>query len=49
MQRCVVLWNPDWHVLECQRREGTTDLSGAMAGAIEGLASEGWQLEGSVE
>ena len=34
--RYVVLWDLHWHVLECQRLEPATDLSGAMATAISG-------------
>jgi hypothetical protein len=44
--RYVVLWDLHWHVLECQRLEPATDLSGAMATAIERLARNGWRAEG---
>jgi hypothetical protein len=47
--RYVVVWDLHWHVLECQRLEHATDLSSAMAAAIERLQGEGWQAEGSVE
>jgi hypothetical protein len=48
--RYVVLWDDlHWHVLDCRRLEPATDLSGAMASAIERLEAEGWQAEGSTE
>jgi hypothetical protein len=33
--RYAVLWDLHWRVLECQRLEPATDVSGAMATAIE--------------
>ena len=45
----VVVWDLQWHVLDCQRLEPAADLSGAMAAAIERLEGEGWQAEGSAE
>jgi hypothetical protein len=47
--RYVVLWDLQWHVIDCQRLEPAADLSLAMAAAIERLEGEGWQPEGSVE
>jgi hypothetical protein len=47
--RYVVLWDLHWHVLDCQRLEPATDLSFAMATAIERLKADGWQPEGSAE
>lgn len=47
--RYVVVWDMHWHVLDCQRLEPAENLSGAMAAAIERLASEGWQAEGTPE
>jgi len=41
----VVLWDLQWHVLECERLEPAADLSGAMAAAMDRLAGEGWQAE----
>jgi hypothetical protein len=47
--RYIALWDLHWHVLECQRLEPATDLSGAMTTAVERLEAEGWHAEGSVE
>jgi hypothetical protein len=47
--RYVVVWDMHWHVIECQRLEPATNLSVAMAAAIERLEGEGWQAEGSAE
>jgi hypothetical protein len=45
----LVMWDLHWHVLERQRLEPATDLSDAMAAAIERLAGEGWQAEATPE
>jgi hypothetical protein len=45
----VVLWDLQWHVLECQRLEPATDLSGAMAATIARLEGDGWQAEATLE
>jgi hypothetical protein len=45
----VVVWDLQWHVLECQRLEPAADLSGAMEATIERFEGEGWQAEGSAE
>jgi hypothetical protein len=47
--RYIVLWDPHWHVLECQRQEPAADLSGAMAATLDRLAGEGWQAEATPE
>jgi hypothetical protein len=47
--RYVVLWDLHWHVLDCQRLEPGTDLSVAMAAAIERLEGAGWQAEATPE
>ena len=47
--RYVVVWDLHWHVLECQRLEAATDLSGAMMAAIDRLEGEGWQAEATPE
>lgn len=47
--RYVVVWDLQWHVLECQRLEPAVDLSGAMAATIDRLASEGWEAEAAPE
>jgi hypothetical protein len=47
--RYLVIWDLQWHVLDCQRLEPATDLSGAMAATIERLAGEGWQAEGTAK
>jgi hypothetical protein len=47
--RYVVLWDLHWHVLDCQRLEPATDLSTAMAAAIDRLASDGWEAEATPE
>jgi hypothetical protein len=45
--RYVVLFDLQWKILECQRLEPGTDLSRAMATAINKVSSEGWIVEGS--
>jgi hypothetical protein len=47
--RFVVVWNLQWHVIECQRLEPAADLSSAMAATIERLEGEGWRAEGTAE
>jgi hypothetical protein len=47
--RYVVLWDLHWHVLDCQRLEPATDLSGAMAATIDRLAGDGWGAEATPE
>jgi hypothetical protein len=39
LRRYVVLWDLQWHALACQRLEPATDLSGAMAAAIDRFAN----------
>ena len=43
--RYVVLWDLQWQVIDCQRLEPATDLSGAMAASIELLEDDGWRAE----
>jgi len=47
--RYLVLWGLQWQVLDREYLEPGADLSGAMAAAIDRLASEGWQAEGGAE
>jgi hypothetical protein len=47
--RYVVVWDPHWRILECQRLEPAADLSGGMAAAIERLARDGWEAEATPE
>jgi hypothetical protein len=47
--RYVVLWDLHWNMIDCQRMEPATDLSGAMAAVIERLEGEGWQAETAPE
>jgi hypothetical protein len=47
--RFVVLWDLQWHVIECQRLESAVDLSRAMAATIQRLNGEGWRAEGTAE
>jgi hypothetical protein len=47
--RYVVVWDLQWHILECQRLGSAADLSGAMVATIERLAGEGWQAESGAE
>jgi hypothetical protein len=47
--RYIVLWDLQWHVLECERLEPAANLSGEMAATIERLKGEGWQAEGSAK
>lgn len=46
--RYLVIWDLQWHVLDCQHLEPATDLSGAMAATIERLAGEGWPAKSPV-
>ncbi len=45
--RYIVVFGQQRDIIECQCLEPATDLSGAMAVAIDRLASEGWQAEGT--
>ena len=47
--RYVVLYDMQHQVIEVQRLEPATDLSGAMAATIERLAADGWQAESSAK
>jgi hypothetical protein len=47
--RYIALWDLQWQVIDCRRLEPATDLSTAMTAAIERLAAEGWDTEGSAE
>lgn len=47
--RYVVVWDLQWSVVGCQIIEPAADLTGAMTVAIEQLASEGWEAEGTPE
>jgi len=43
--RYCVIFDLQWHIIECQRLEPSTDVRNAMTSAIERLTSEGWQPE----
>jgi hypothetical protein len=45
----IVLKYMQHQAIEVQRLEPVTDLSGAMAAAIERVATDGWQAEGSAD
>jgi hypothetical protein len=47
--RYVVVWDLQWQIIDCRSLEASSDLSAAMATAIERLAGEGWNAEGSIE
>jgi hypothetical protein len=47
--RYIVVWGLQWQILECQRLEPATDLSGAMAATIARHQADGWQAEGTPE
>jgi hypothetical protein len=47
--RYVVVWDLQWQMIDCQRLEPATDLSGAMAAAIELLEDHGWHAEATPE
>jgi hypothetical protein len=47
--RYIVLWDLQWHVIDCQRLVPAADLSGAMAAAIARLEGVGWQAEATPE
>ncbi len=47
--RYIVLFDMQHQVIEVQRLEPASDLSGAMAATIERLAADGWQAEGSAD
>ena len=43
--RWVAVFGLQWQAIESHRLEPATDLSSAMAVAIERLAADGWQIE----
>jgi hypothetical protein len=43
--RWVTVFGLQWQVIESHRLEPASDLSGAMASALERLAVDGWQIE----
>jgi hypothetical protein len=45
MPRWVAVFGLQWQMIESHRLEQASDLSGAMAAAIERLAREGWHIE----
>jgi hypothetical protein len=47
--RYVVLWDLHWQVLDCRRLEPISDLSGAMATAMDRFAADGWEAEATPE
>jgi len=47
--RFCVVFDLQWQVIESTKLEARTDLSAAMAAAIEKQASLGWQTQGSHE
>jgi hypothetical protein len=47
--RYIVVWDIHWRVIASQRREPATDLSGAMAEAIDRVEADGWQAEATPE
>jgi hypothetical protein len=47
--RYVVVWDLQWQLIDCQPLEPATDLSGAMAAAIELLEDDGWRAEATPE
>jgi hypothetical protein len=47
--RYIVVWDLQWQVIESTRLGRASDLSGAMGAAIERLAADGWQAEGTPE
>ena len=47
--RYCVIFDLQWKVIESLKLEARTDLSAAIAAAIESQASLGWQTEGSHE
>lgn len=44
--RFIVLWDPQWQILDHQRIEPHADLLSVMTSRLQQLASEGWQAEG---
>ena len=47
--RYLVLWDLHWQVLDCRRLEPVSDLSEAMAAAMNRLAADGWEAEATPE
>jgi hypothetical protein len=47
--RYLVIWDPQWQLIDYQRLEPATDLSSAITAAIERLSIEGWQAEATPE
>jgi hypothetical protein len=47
--RYIVVWDIHWRVIASHRLEPATDLSGAMAEAIDRFEADGWQAEATPE
>jgi hypothetical protein len=47
--RYIALYDMQHQVIEVQRLDPASDLSGAMAATIERLAADGWQAEGTAD
>jgi hypothetical protein len=45
--RYLVIFDPQWKIIDSQRLEPSTDLRPAMTAAIDRLSNEGWQPEGT--
>jgi hypothetical protein len=47
--RYLVIFDLQWKIIACERFEPCTDLRSAMTTAIDRLAAEGWQPEGTLD
>src|SRR5579863_156695 len=44
-QRYVVIWDPQWRIIDCLRPPPGSDPRAALADAVEGLERDGWTAE----
>lgn len=44
-QRYVVIWDLQWHLIECERLEPAANLSAAMEATMGRLEVDGWEAE----
>lgn len=48
-QRYVVIWDLQWHLIECERLEPAANLSAAMEATMGRLEVDGWEAEATPE
>jgi hypothetical protein len=47
--RCLVIFDLQWKIIDCQRLAASAGLRSAMTATIERLIKEGWQPEGTTD